>query len=76
VKFVRIIPAVRGARSLQQHERYVAADMRAVSEEDDRLLSASCGQHGQVELTVDRLRPMPKDGKSRPEAQRNEATSE
>jgi hypothetical protein len=50
--------------------------MRAVSEEDDRLLSASCGQHGQVELTVDRLRPMPKDGKSRPEAQRNEATSE
>jgi len=51
------------------------ADTGAMSDEDDRLLSASRGQHGQVELTVDRLRPMPKDGKSRPEAQRNEATS-
>jgi len=52
------------------------ADTEAVSAEDDRLLSASRGQHGQVELTVDRLRLMPKDGKSRLEAQRNDAASE
>jgi len=39
-------------------------------------LSASRGEHGQVELTVDRLRLTPKDGKTQLEAQRNDATSE
>jgi len=49
---------VRGARSLHEHERHVAGT-EAVSDEDDRLLSASRSQRGQVELTLDRLGLMP-----------------